>query len=78
MPVMETCLQELKNKPKINLVNSLAKSMSIKSGTTLKEIEMQNIIDELFASEMPYNLPNGKPIILTYSMDDLDKKFKRQ
>ena len=71
-------LQELKNKPKINLVNSLAKSMSIKSGTTLKEIEMQNIIDELFASEMPYNLPNGKPIILTYSMDDLDKKFKRQ
>jgi DNA mismatch repair protein MutL len=71
-------LQELKNKPKINLVNSLAKSMSIKSGISLKEVEMQNLIDELFASEMPYNLPNGKPIIITYSLDDLEKKFKRQ
>lgn len=71
-------LQELKNKPKINLVNSLAKSMSIKSGTSLKDAEMQNLIDELFASEMPYNLPNGKPIIVTYALEDLDKKFKRQ
>lgn len=70
-------LQELKNKPKINLINSLAKSMSIKSSTSLKDAEMQNLIDELFACEMPYNLPNGKPIIVTYSLDDLDKKFKR-
>ncbi|MCB0802902.1 MAG: DNA mismatch repair endonuclease MutL [Flavobacteriales bacterium] len=70
-------LSELKNKPKINLINSLAKGMSLKPGKNLKEIEMQNLIDELFACEMPYHLPNGKPIIINYSIEDLDKKFKK-
>ncbi len=67
---------ELRNKPKINLIHSLAKSMSITSGTELKDEEMQHLIDLLFATEMPYHLPNGKPIILNFGMDELDKKFK--
>lgn len=70
-------VSELKNKPRIALVHALAKSLSIKSGKKLEEEEMKNLIDELFACEMPYTLPNGKPIVINYSLEELDKKFKR-
>ncbi|MEQ8624672.1 MAG: DNA mismatch repair endonuclease MutL [Vicingaceae bacterium] len=71
-------LSALKNNPKEQLIRSLAKSMSIKSNQQLNETEMNNLIDELFACQMPYSLPNGQPIIITYSLEDLDKQFKRK
>lgn len=71
-------LSELKNNPREQLIQSLAKSMSIKSDQQLSGAEMKNLIDELFACQMPYSLPNGKPIIITYSLEDLDKQFKRR
>ena len=69
--------QGLKNVGKEKLIFSLAKKSSIKSGQKLQQEEMLNIIDELFATSMPYTLPNKKPIIVTYSLEDLDKQFKR-
>lgn len=54
----------------------LASNMAIKSGQKLHEKEMESIIDQLFASEMPYSLPNGKPIVITISLEDLAKKFQ--
>lgn len=69
-------LSELKNRPKETLINALAQSMSIRSGKYMNEEEMTHLIDELFACEMPYSLPNGKPIIISYSLEDLDKQFK--
>lgn len=71
-------LNELKNNPKQQVIYSLARSMSIKSNQSLSDLEMSNLIDELFACQMPYSLPNGKPIIVTYSLDDLDKQFMRR
>jgi DNA mismatch repair protein MutL len=38
---------------------------------------MNNLIDELFACKMPYSTPGGKPTITTFSLDDLDKRFKK-
>ncbi|MDB9775232.1 DNA mismatch repair endonuclease MutL [Vicingaceae bacterium] len=60
-----------------SLARSLAHNTAIKRGKLLHEEEMQNLIDELFACEMPNNLPNGKPIVITYSIDELDKRFQR-
>lgn len=54
----------------------LASQIAIKSGQVLHEKEMVSLIDQLFACEMPYSLPNGKPIIITISLDDLGKKFQ--
>lgn len=54
----------------------LASNMAIKSGQKLHEKEMESIIDQLFASEMPYSLPNGKPIVITISLEELAKKFQ--
>lgn len=66
---------ELKLAKKEKLASSLAKSASIKSGQTLSEEEMSVLTDNLFACEMPYHLPNGKPIIITLDLDDLNKQF---
>jgi DNA mismatch repair protein MutL len=69
---------ELKNNPRAKMLRALARSMSIKSGKILQEEEMNQLIDELFACEMPYHLADGKPIIITYSMEELDKQFKQR
>lgn len=70
-------LSELKNSPKINMIRALAQSMSIKAQRNLSQQEMTHIIDELFACEMPYSLPNGKAIVVNYSLEDLEKQFNK-
>lgn len=70
-------LHELRSNKRENLARSMAKNMAIKSGKPLSQEEMNVIIDELFACQMPYVTPAGKPTITTFSMDDLDKRFKK-
>jgi DNA mismatch repair protein MutL len=50
---------------------------AIKSGETLSQREMQNLIDQLFACETPFFCPHGRPIIVTMDLEELDRKFKR-
>lgn len=70
-------LQELKSNKRENLARSMARNMSVKSGKTLTQDEMNNLIDELFACKMPYSTPGGKPTITTFSNDELDRRFKK-
>jgi DNA mismatch repair protein MutL len=70
-------LQELKSDKRENISRSMAQNMAIKSGKILAQEEMNNLIDELFACKMPYTTPSGKPTITTFSIDDLDKRFKK-
>lgn len=50
---------------------------AIKSGEKLNQLEMHNLVDQLFACESPFFCPHGRPIIVTIEMDELDRKFKR-
>lgn len=61
---------------KESLARSLAKIVSVKKGEKLEKEEMNAMIDELFACEMPYVAPNGKPTIITVSLEDLEKRFQ--
>jgi DNA mismatch repair protein MutL len=70
-------LQELKSNKRENLARSMARNLSIKAGKALSQEEMNNLIDELFACKMPYSTPSGKPTISTFSLEDLDKRFKK-
>ena len=65
--------EELEIKSKLAL--SLASGMAIKGGTTLTTVEMEHLIDELFASSSPQISPHGKKIIETFSMDEIIKRF---
>ncbi len=70
-------LQELKTDKRENIARAMAQNMAIKSGKIMMQEEMNNLIDELFACKMPYTTPNGKPTITTFSIEDLDKRFKK-
>ncbi|MDF1673833.1 MAG: DNA mismatch repair endonuclease MutL [Vicingaceae bacterium] len=69
---------ELKLKKHENLAISMARSSAIKSGKKLNTEEMKVLVDELFACEMPYSLPNGKPTIISLNLDDLNQQFDYQ
>lgn len=58
------------------LARSMASTASIKPGKALQAEEMNHLIDQLFACEMPYVSPSGKPTINTLTLEDLDNQFK--
>jgi len=81
-PTFENLMEQFKlNKSELELDNrenlavSLARSASVKSGKTLSNQEMTGLIDQLFACQMPYTLPNGKPTIITLNLEDLNNQF---
>ena len=49
----------------------------LKYGKTLSTEEMNDLVDKLFACKMPYYSPNGKPVIIKLSLEDLEKKFQK-
>jgi DNA mismatch repair protein MutL len=70
-------LSELKLEKRDNIARSMARNMSIRSGKSLTTYEMNTLIDELFACQMPYASPSGKPTITTFTLDDLDRRFRK-
>ncbi len=57
------------------LASSLATASAIKRGQILQKEEMQEIIDRLFACEVPYYSPRGKKAIVTFTPEELTSKF---
>ena len=68
--------QELQMGIKENLARSMAQQLKIKKGKTLSNHEMNDIIDRLFACEVPYNTPGGKRCFVTFGLDELEKRFR--
>ena len=66
---------ELKLDKHENLAISMARNASVKSGKKMNEEEMKELVDQLFACEMPYSLPNGKPTIISLDLDELNQQF---
>lgn len=61
-----------------NLAKSYACRSAIKSGDPLGEPEMRSLIDQLFATKMPYVCPHGRPIVLRISLEEFDRRFGRR
>lgn len=62
---------------KDNLAKSYACRASIKAGDKLTETEMKQLIDNLFATSMPYVCPHGRPTVVKISLSEFDKRFGR-
>lgn len=58
-----------------NLSRSMAVSSSIKKGKPLEVAEMVEIIDQLFACQIPYKSPSGKNCFITLELDEIQKRF---
>jgi DNA mismatch repair protein MutL len=60
-----------------NLARALARNAAIKAGTSLSLEEMNVLIDQLFACQMPNLALNGKPVISTFNMNELLDRFEK-
>jgi DNA mismatch repair protein MutL len=67
----------LRNERHKVLARGLARSMAIRPGRHLASAEMHDLIDRLFACEMPYHTPGGRPTLITYGLDELNERFER-
>ena len=60
-----------------NIAASMGCKAAIKAGHVLSENEMQSLIHDLFACEMPGVCPHGRPIILEMQLREFDRRFGR-
>jgi DNA mismatch repair protein MutL len=63
---------------KDNLAKTFACKAAIKVGDFLTHNEMISLIDQLFATSMPYVCPHGRPILIRITVEELDKRFGRK
>jgi DNA mismatch repair protein MutL len=57
------------------LAKSMAKSLAIKRGQSLKKDEQEHLVNSLFACKEPNVSPDNKNTFITMTVDELDKKF---
>lgn len=80
--LIEGVLENFKlNKSNLNIdkINNLARAMavnlSIKPNKVLSMEEMQSLVDDLFACEVPGVSPSGKPVIVNISAEEIERRF---
>lgn len=82
--VIEQLLEDFKNNQSTfklskreQLAKSLARNAAIKPGTTLGHEDMTELVDKLFACESANTSLSGKPIILTFTLQELLERFEQ-
>jgi DNA mismatch repair protein MutL len=82
--ILQNVLDEFKNSEHSGTIDArdkLAKSFAckaaIKAGDSLSTAEMIVLIDQLFATQMPYVCPHGRPIVVKITTEELDRRFGR-
>jgi DNA mismatch repair protein MutL len=68
---------ELKLSKREMLLRTVAWQQAVKTGVSLSEKEMQNLISVLFQCRQPNMSPAGKPTYLEFKKDQLEKMFGR-
>tara|TARA_R100001143_G_scaffold53522_1_gene49036 strand:+ start:42650 stop:44494 length:1845 start_codon:yes stop_codon:yes gene_type:complete len=72
--------RELSKRPALDARNrvaiAFASRTAIPRGKRLSEMEMEMLIDQLFACEEPYSDPLNKPTLIYMSMEELRGKFR--
>jgi DNA mismatch repair protein MutL len=51
---------------------------AVKANDLLRGPELEKLVEQLFACEMPYCCPHGRPTLIQISHAELDKKFGRR
>lgn len=82
--LLEKLLEGFKNNQAIlkvdkrdSLARTLARNAAIKANARLSSAEMNLLIDQLFACQMPNVALNGKPVIVTFTMNELFERFEK-
>lgn len=82
--LLDSLLEGFKNNTAIlkldkrdTLARTLARNAATKAGTKLSLDEMNLLIDQLFACQMPNQALNGKPVISTFTLNELAERFEK-
>jgi DNA mismatch repair protein MutL len=82
--LLEQLLESYKNNQAIlkldkrdSLARSLARNAATKAGTKMSLEEMNLLIDQLFACQMPNLALNGKLVITTFTLNELLERFEK-
>lgn len=72
--------EQIKNTYETGIESIIQKSCkhAIKASDALKKLEIDALIDQLKSLESPYTCPHGRPIIISMSKFEIEKKFKRK
>jgi len=81
---LDELIEQRKNEQsKLNITKSdyiakiIAGRASSEMKKTLNNEEISFLVNRLFSCQMPYESPSGKPIVVNYSIEELNKKFAR-
>ncbi len=61
-----------------DLLASFACHGAVRAGEPLTVPEMQNLVDRLFATDTPLSCPHGRPTLIQFTLEDLEKRFGRR
>ncbi|HZY36176.1 MAG TPA: DNA mismatch repair endonuclease MutL [Mucilaginibacter sp.] len=82
--ILEQLIEGYKNNQAIlkldkrdSLARSLARNAATKAGVTMSLEEMNLLIDQLFACQMPNVALNGKQVITTFTVEELLERFEK-
>lgn len=79
--IFEQIIKEEKNfnlaKFNDHLAATIACKASVKANTRITIQDMESIIDQLRKCNNPFNCPHGRPVIIEFSIYELEKMFKR-
>jgi DNA mismatch repair protein MutL len=64
-------------KVRVRIAASIACHAAIKVNMPLEQNKMEWLIAELAKTECPMSCPHGRPVVLRYSLKDIQKAFKR-
>lgn len=67
----------LKTERHAAIARSMARSLAARSQEAPSPEHLRDLIDRLFACEMPYWTPGGKPTLITFGHDELAERFER-
>jgi DNA mismatch repair protein MutL len=82
-PFIESLLEALKSPGQENklsrnqvMAKAMAMKLAVKRGKKLHREEIDSLIENLFACNVPELSPDGKPVMVVLSFDELSRKFK--
>lgn len=61
----------------VEKIASISCKKAIKANHILSEVEVKQLLRDLFSLDNPYNCPHGRPTIISLSKQEFEKKFGR-
>lgn len=76
--LLKDLLIDFKEAEKEKIVTRMACRSAIKAGDSVSNEQMYSLLKKLDQCELPYTCPHGRPTMITVSVDDVEKMFRRK